>query len=71
MSDKTYDVLKALAQIWIPMVAAITIGLGEIWHIEMMTPIGATLTLIDTALGVALAKVSKDYNEKEGGADDN
>jgi len=63
MSNKTYDILKALAQIWLPLVATIAIGIGEIWGIDILTPIGATITMIDAALGVALSKVSTDFYE--------
>lgn len=66
LSNNAYDTLKAFAMIWLPMIAAICIGLGEIWSIEFMTPVGASLTLIDTALGAALDKLAKDYhNSKE------
>lgn len=66
MSNKTYDLLKNVAQIWLPLASAIIIGLGEIWSIDAMAPIGASLALIDTALGGALAKLSKDYHSEEG-----
>lgn len=61
MENKTYDVLKKVAGVWLPMFAAIVIGIGEIWGIACMAPIGATITLIDGALGIALDKLSKDY----------
>lgn len=65
MQNKTFDLLKSVAQIWLPMSASIIIGVGEIWGLEVMAPIGATITLIDTALGVALAKLSKDYHKEQ------
>lgn len=64
MSNKTYDTLKRVALVWLPMVAAIIIGIGEIWGIPFLAPIGATLTLIDAALGTALEKLSADYKEE-------
>lgn len=65
MSNETYDALKRVAGVWLPMIAAIVIGVGEIWVIPVMAPIGATITLIDAALGVALDKLSKEYQSNE------
>lgn len=64
MSNKTYDLLKRIAGIWLPMVAAIIIGFGEVWGIEMCAPLGATITVIDGALGIALDKLSKEYHKE-------
>ena len=61
MSNKTYDTLKRVALVWLPMVAAIIIGIGEIWNIPHFALIGATIAVIDTALGTALEKLSSDY----------
>lgn len=65
MSNRTYDICKAISLIWIPLIATIIIGIGEIWGIDILAPIGATLTMVDAALGVALAKASADYIEDE------
>lgn len=65
MSNETYDLLKRIAGVWLPMLATILIGAGEIWGMDMLAPIGATITLVDGALGVALEKLSKDYHNKE------
>lgn len=65
MSNEMYDILKRIALVWMPMLAAVIIGIGEIWGIPCLAPVGATITLIDAALGTALEKLSKDYLEKE------
>lgn len=67
MSNKTYDALKRFAGVWLPLVTAIVLGVGEIWNIEILATIGATMTMVDVALGVALEKLSNDYqNRMEG-----
>lgn len=65
MSNEAYDILKNIAGVWLPMIAAVVIGIGEIWNVPIMAPIGATITLIDGALGVALDKLSKKYHEED------
>ena len=65
MSNKTYDTLKRVALVWLPMIAAIILGIGEIWNIPYFALIGATIAVIDTALGTALEKLSADYKKGE------
>lgn len=65
MQNETYDTLKKIAGVWLPMIAAIIIGIGEIWGLDFMAPLGATITLVDGALGVALDKLSKTYYENK------
>ncbi len=67
MSNKTYDILKVIALVILPLFAAIIIGFGEIWNIEACAPVGATITMVDAAMGVALDKLSKMYHLNEGG----
>lgn len=64
MSNEVYDMLKVVAAVILPFLAAIIIGFGEIWGIEVCAPIGATITMVDAALGVALDKLSKAYHKE-------
>lgn len=63
MSNKTYDVLKWIAQILIPALGALYFGLAKIWNFPYGTEIVGTLSLIDAFMG-ALLGISSDiyYN---------
>ena len=65
MSNRTYDVLKYIAQIVLPALAALYAGLAKIWGvIPYPVEIPGTIMLVDTFLG-ALLKISTDkYNEE-------
>lgn len=64
MSNKTYDVLKWIAQILIPALGALYFGLAKIWGFPYGTEIVGTLALIDTFMG-ALLGISSDAYYKE------
>lgn len=67
MSNKTYDILKYVQRIAIPAVATLYLALGSIWQgiIELPYPeqVAATLTAIDTFMGVCLGISSAKYNK--------
>lgn len=63
-TNKTYDVLKWLAQILIPAVATLYFALAGIWGFPYGEEIVGTLTAIDTFLGVMLGISSNNYNNK-------
>ena len=63
MDNKSYDILKLIAQILLPfaaMVVAILDALGLVQYGEVVLAIA---TAIDTFLGVLLAALSKKYWE--------
>lgn len=65
-SDKTYDCLKKIAQIWIPAIGALYFGLSQIWTgLPYPSEIVGTLTCIDTFIGAVLGLSSEAYYEKE------
>ncbi len=59
MSDKTYDILKYLAQVILPALGTLYFALAGIWGFPYGEQIVGTITAIDTFLGVAL-KISSD-----------
>ena len=61
LSNKTYDVLKWIAQYFLPALAALWLGLAKVWGFPYGTEIGATLSLIDVFLGAVLGISSKNY----------
>lgn len=64
MSNKTYDILKKIAMYVLPALATFVITVFKIWGIPYGEQIGATITAIDTALGVILGISSANYNKK-------
>lgn len=65
MSNKTYDTLKKIAMYVLPAIATFVITVFKIWNIPYGEEIGATITAIDTALGVILGISSANYSKKE------
>lgn len=61
MSDKTYDVLKYLAQVIIPALGTLYFALSSIWGLPYGEQIVGTLTAIDAFLGTVLKLSSDDY----------
>ena len=63
MSDKTYDILKYIAQIVLPALGTLYFALAKIWQFPYGSEIVGTITAVDAFLG-ALLKISTDqyYN---------
>jgi len=59
MTNKTYDILKYIAQIVLPAVGTLYFALAKIWGLPYGTEIVGTITAVDTFLG-ALLKISTD-----------
>lgn len=66
MSNKTYDILKYIAQIVLPALGSLYFGLSQIWGLPYGEEIVGTITLIDTFLGALLKISSNNYNKKNG-----
>lgn len=66
MSNKTYDILKWIAQILLPALATLYFGLAGIWHFPYGEQIVGTITAIDTFLGICLGLSTMNYLKKEG-----
>lgn len=61
MKNEIYDFLKRVALVLLPAIATLVITIFQIWNIPYGEQIGATITAIDTALGVILGISSKKY----------
>ena len=59
MSNRTYDVLKYIAQIVLPALGTLYFALANIWNLPYGEQIVGTITAIDTFMGVLL-KISSD-----------
>lgn len=62
-NDKVYDILKEVAQIYIPAIATLYFALAQIWELPYGPQVVATLTAIDTFLGACLKISTVQYNK--------
>ena len=65
MSNKTYDVLKWIAQILLPASATLYFALASIWGFPYGEQVVGTITAIDAFLGVLLGISTINYLKKE------
>ncbi len=65
LSNKTYDILKFIAQILLPALGTLYFALASIWGLPYGEQIVGTITAVDAFLGAVL-KISTDkYNKGE------
>lgn len=64
MSNKTYDILKYIAQIVLPALGTLYFALAKIWQFPYGAEIVGTITAVDAFLG-ALLKISTDQYNRE------
>ena len=67
MSNKTYDILKYVAQIVLPAAGTLYFALSGIWGLPYGEQIVGTITAVDAFLGAVL-KISTDQYQKGGEA---
>lgn len=65
MSNKLYDILKGIAMVVIPALATLYLTLASIWGWSNAEQIVATLTAINTFLGVVLGISSNKYKKSQ------
>lgn len=65
LPDKVYDVLKFIAQIFLPAVSTLYLALAGIWNLPFGEQISGTIMAIDTFLGVLLGISSANYNKNK------
>ena len=63
LTDKTYNILKWVAQYLLPGVATLWLALAGIWGLPYGEEIGGTIVAVDTFLGVMLGISSAQYNK--------
>lgn len=61
MPNKTYDVLKEIAMIWVPALATLYFTLAGIWGLPYGEQIVGTLSAIDVFMGTILKISSIQY----------
>lgn len=65
MNDKTYKVLKWIAQYFLPAVGTLYFALASIWNLPYGEQVVGTVTAVDTFLGVILGISTAQYNKKQ------
>lgn len=70
LPNKVYDVLKWIAQIVLPALAALYFGLSRIWAWPYGEEIVGTITVVDAFLGALLGISTAQYHKLEGKADE-
>ena len=63
MSNKTYDVLKYIAQIVLPALGTLYFALASIWKLPYGEQVVGTITALDTFLGALLMLSSANYKK--------
>ena len=67
IKDSVYDVLKWIQRLLLPAIATLYLALGAIWKDIIYLPypeqVAATITAIDTFLGVILGISTANYNK--------
>lgn len=61
MSNAVYDVLKWIAQIFLPAVGTLYFALSRIWGLPFAEQIVGTITCVDAFLGAILQISSNQY----------
>lgn len=69
MSNKTYDILKWLAQYLLPAAGTLYFALAGIWGLPYGEQIVGTVAAVDTFLGVALGISTNKYNKDNTGGE--
>lgn len=64
MSNKTFDILKWIAQLLLPSLGALYFALSEIWGFPYGDKIVGTITAIDAFMGAILKISTVQYNKQ-------
>lgn len=68
-SNKTYDILKWIAQYLLPAVGTLYFALARIWGLPYGEEIIGTISAVDVFLGVILGISTSQYNKTENSTD--
>lgn len=67
LSDKTYNILKWIAQYLLPATGTLYFALAGIWGLPYGEQIVGTITAVDTFLGVILGISTANYKKTNNG----
>lgn len=63
MTNKVYDILKWVAQYFLPAIGTLYFALAGIWGLPYGEQVVGTITAVDTFLGILLGISSAQYNK--------
>lgn len=63
MENKTYDVLKWIAQVFLPAAGTLYFALAGIWGLPFGEEVVGTITAVDAFLGAILMLSTSQYNK--------
>lgn len=63
LTNKTYDVLKTIALIWLPALGTLYFSLAGIWNLPFPEQVVGTITAVDTFLGAILGIAAVSYHK--------
>ena len=66
LSNRQFDVLKKIAQVWLPALATLYFALSQIWGLPYGEAIVGTITAVDAFLGAILGISTHLYNKQQG-----
>lgn len=66
LKNSVYDLLKEIAQIWLPAIATLYFTLASIWGLPYAEQIVGTISAIDVFLGTVLKISTIQYNKGVG-----
>lgn len=64
-SNKVYNVLRDVAQVYLPAVGALYFALAAIWGLPAAEQVSGTVLAVDTALGAVLKLSTSSYNKSD------
>lgn len=72
MKGKTYDVVKEVAQLYLPAAGTLYVGLAAIWGFPAAEEVSGTVIVVDTFLGaiLKLSQIQYDARNVDGGVID-
>ena len=65
LTNKTYDILKFIAQILLPAIATLYFALARIWNFPYAEEVVGTISAIDVFLGALLGISTAEYRKRE------
>lgn len=65
LSNRTYDILKWIAQILLPALGTLYFALSKIWGLPFSTEVVGTIAAVDTFLGALLGISTAAYNKEQ------
>ena len=64
MNNKTFNIIRLIGEIAVPVIAFIT-AICTIWNVPRCAEITATLTALDTLIGAIVMILRKNYNKRQ------